>query len=71
MWFSTDTNDLFVSLNGTVIDIANTMHLLGVSIDEDLNFHVHVKGAVRKVSRKLQVMKRYKHLIPFHAKKRL
>ena len=43
-----------VSLNGTVIDIANTMRLLGVSIDKDLNFNVHVKETVRKVSRKLQ-----------------
>ena len=60
-----------VSLNGTVIDIANTMRLLGVSIDKDLNFNVHVKETIRKVSRKLQVLKRYKHLIPTHAKKRL
>ena len=71
MWFGTDTNDLSVSLNGTVIDIANTMQHLGVSIDKDLNFNFHVKETVRKVSRKLQVLKRYKHLIPTHAKKRL
>ena len=57
----------------TVIDIANTMQLLGVSIDKDLNFNVHVKENVRKFSRKLQVLKRYKHLDhPYtHAKKRL
>ena len=70
-WFGTDTNDLSNSLNDTVIDIAYTMQLLGVSIDKDLNFNVHVKKAVRKVSGKLQVLKRYKHLIPTHAKKRL
>ena len=44
---------------------------LGVSIDIDLNFNVHVKKTVRKVSRKLQVLKHYKHLIPTHNKKRL
>ena len=72
MWFGTDTNDLSVSLNGTVIDIfANTTQLLGVSIDKDLNFNFHIKETVRRVSRKLQVLKRYKHLIPTHAKKRL
>ena len=70
-WFGTDTNDLSNSLNDTVIDIAYTMQLLGVSIDKDLNFNVHVKKTVRKVSGKLQVLKRYKHLIPIHAKKRL
>ena len=40
MLFGIDTNDLSVSLNGTVIDIANTMRLLGVGIDKDLNFNV-------------------------------
>ena len=70
-WFGTDTNDLSNSRNDTVIDIAYTMQLLGVSIDKDLNFNVHVKKTVRKVSGKLQVLKRYKHLIPTHAKKRL
>ena len=71
MLFGTDTNDLSVSLNGTVIDIANTMRLLGVGIDKDLNFNDHVKEIVRKVSRKLQVLKCYKHLMHTHAKKRL
>ena len=47
------------------------MQLLGASIDRDLNFNVHVKETVRKVSRKLQVLKRYKHFIPTYAKKRL
>ena len=71
MWFGTNANDLSVSLNGIVIDTANTMQLLGVSIDRDLNFNVHVKETVRKVSRKLQVLKRYKHFITTYAKKRL
>jgi len=71
MWFGTDTNDLSISLNGTVIDIANAMRLLGVGIDKDLNFNGHVKETIRKVSRKLQVLKRYKHLLPTNAKKRL
>ena len=58
MWFGTNANELPVSLNGIVIDIPNTMQLLGVSIDRDVNFDVHVKETVRKVSRKLQVLKR-------------
>ena len=71
MWFGTNANDLSVSLNGIIIDAANTMQLLGVSIDRDLNFNVHVKETIRKVSCKLQVLKRYKHFIPIYAKKRL
>ena len=58
-WFGTHANDLPFSLNGITIDIANTMQLLGVSVDRDLNFNVHVKETVRKVSRKLQVLKRF------------
>ena len=71
MWFGTNANDLSVSLNGIIIDAVNTMQLLGVSIDRDLNFNVHVKETIRKVSCKLQVLKRYKHFIPIYAKKRL
>ena len=48
MRFGTDTNDLSVSLNSTVIDIFNTMELLGVSIDKELNFNVHVKESRKK-----------------------
>ena len=70
-WFGTHANDLPFSLNGITIDIANTMQLLGVGVDRDLNFNVHVKETVKKVSRKLQVLKRYKHFIPTHAKKKL
>ena len=63
-WEPTLMISLFHLMACTVIDIANTMQLLGVSIDKDLNFNVYVKENVRKVSRKLQVLKRYKHLIP-------
>ena len=56
--FGTDSNDLSVSLNGTLIDSANTMQLLGVSIDENLNF-IHAKDTVRKISPKLRVLKCY------------
>ena len=55
MWFGTDTDDLSVSLNGIVTFIAITMLLLGVSIDKDLNFNVHVKDqfSVAKIFEKI------------------
>ena len=56
-WFGTDTNDLSVSLNGTVFEIANTMQLLGISIDKDLNFNVHVKETVRMAASCKTVLK--------------
>ena len=56
--FGTDSNDLSVSLNGTLIDSTNTMQLLGVSIDENLHF-THAKDLVGKISPKLRVLKCY------------
>ena len=56
--FGTDSNDLSVSLNGTLIDIANTIQLLGVSINKDLNF-IHAKETVGKIRPKLRVLKCY------------
>lgn len=50
--FRTDSNDLSVSLNGTLINIANTIQLLGVSINKDLNF-IHAKETVGKIRPKL------------------
>ena len=56
--FGTDSNDLSVSLNGTLIDSANTIQLLGVSINKDLNF-IHTKETVGKIRPKLRVLKCY------------
>ena len=47
------------------------MKLLGIAIDNALNFRERVSGLVRKVSNQLQVFKRHKRLIPTGAKKRL
>ena len=52
-WFGTNANDLSVSLNGIIIDAANTMQLLGVSIDRDLkrkSQHLsHIQRQVKKI----------------------
>ena len=44
------------------------MHLLGVSIDDNLNFNDHITNITRKVSNQLQVLKRHKNLIPVSVK---
>ena len=56
--FRTDSSDLSVSLNGTLINIPNTIQLLGVSINKDLNF-IHAKETVGKIRPKLRVLKCY------------
>ena len=53
------------------IDIVDKMRLLGVSIDNSLTFHTHVREIVQKDSSMLQILKQFKHLIPMHATERL
>ena len=50
------------------ISISNSIKLLGVTIDNKLNFNEHIADIIRKVSNQLQVMKRHKRLIPEKAK---
>ena len=50
------------------ISISTSIKLLGVTIDNKLNFNEHIADIIRKVSNQLQVMKRHKRLIPEKAK---
>ena len=61
-------NDLPFKLGDNTISCCNNMHLLGVSIDDNLNFNDHITNITRKVSNQLQVLKRHKKLIPVSAK---
>ena len=49
----------------------NCIKLLGVTIDNSLNFHEHIAGLCRKISRQISVFNRFKRLIPFDAKLKL
>ena len=54
-----------------LLKFSSSMKLLGITIDNALNFREHVSGLIRKVSNQLQVLKRHKRLIPTGAKKHL
>ena len=49
----------------------NCIKLLGVTIDNKLNFHEHIAGLCRKISRRISVFNRFKRLIPLDAKLKL
>ena len=49
----------------------NHIKLLGLTIDEKLNFHDHIAVLCRKISRQITVFNRFKRLIPLVAKLRL
>ena len=46
----------------------NYIKLLDVTIDKKLNFHKHIAGLCRKISRQISVFNRFKCLIPLDAK---
>ena len=45
--------------------------LLGVNIDSKLSFDKHISSICSKVNKQLSVVKRFKHLIGDHIKRRL
>ena len=49
----------------------NHIKLLGLTIDDNLNFHDHIAGLCRKISRQISVSNRFKRLIPFDTKLQL
>ena len=71
MWVGSNSEDLPLQLRNRNLQLSSSMKLLGIAIDNALNFREHVSGLVRKVSNQLQVLKRHKRLIPTGAKKRL
>ena len=71
MWVGSNSEDLPLQLKNRNLQLSSSMKLLGITIDNALNFHEHVSGLVRKVNNQLQVLKRHKRLIPTGAKKRL
>ena len=71
MWVGSNSEDLPLQLKNRNLQLSSSMKLLGITIDNAVNFHEHVSGLVRKVSNQLQVLKRHKRLIPTGAKKRL
>ena len=63
--------DLKFRVDGQELQQENHIKLLGLTIDEKLNFHDHIAGLCRKISRQISVFNRFKRLIPLDAKVRL
>ena len=69
IWVGSNSEDLPLQLGNRNLQLSSSMKLLGITIDNALNFHGHVSELVCKVSIQLQVLKRHKCLIPTGAKK--
>ena len=60
-----------IRINNEEIKTAETLKLLGVTIDSRLNFSEHVKSACQKTSQRIAVLMRLRNLIPIKAKLQL
>ena len=58
-------------LGSNIISLVRSIKLLGVTIDNDLNFNEHVTDIVRRVSNQIQVMEWNKKLIKTDTKTNL
>ena len=54
---------------GSTIESSGSLKLLGVTIDDQLNFNIHIKYEIcKKVSQRVGIMMRLQKLIPTNAK---
>ena len=65
---NTNMESMDVSIDGQMIKTTDQMRLLGVDIDEKMNFSVHISEMCKKVSRKVGVLMRLRNMIPESAK---
>ena len=63
---SQQNKDIF--LNGKVVKNNDQIELLGVKVDDNLNFSNHISELCKKASRKVGVLTRLRNLIPCSAK---
>jgi hypothetical protein len=59
------------SVLGLLLQQTSSVKLLGVTLDNKLNFHDHIANLGRKVGQQVAVLNRLKRLIPFESKIRL
>jgi len=57
-----------LNLQGNTIESSDCLKLLGVTIDEQLNFDTHINELCKKASQRVGVMLRLKKVIPTNAK---
>ena len=50
--------DISVSIDGNIIDASNSVKLLGIKIDKNLDFNEHVSSVCKKVNLKLHALAR-------------
>ena len=68
IYVETDNDNQDISVDGHAIERMGEIKLLGVQIDEKLNFTSHISELCTKTSQKVGVLVRLRNLIPCNAK---
>ena len=68
IYVETDNDNQDISVDGHAIERMGEIKLLGVQIDEKLNFTSHISELCTKASQKVGVLVRLRNLIPCNAK---
>ena len=63
-----EITNLSMSIQGSEIESTEKLSLLGVTIDNKLNFNHHINNVCKKASQRIGVLMRLKILIPTEAK---
>ena len=63
-----EITNLSMSIQGSEIESTEKLSLLGVTIDNKLNFNHHINNVCKKASQRIGVLMRLKNLIPTEAK---
>ena len=73
MLLSRDKGDACIKLtiDGEPIISSSDLKLLGVTIDDKINFSIHISNVCKKASEKVSVIVRMRNMIPFQAKLQL
>ena len=66
-----EITNLSMSIQGSEIESTEKLSLLGVTIDNKLNFNHHINNVCKKASQRIGVLMRLKNLIPTEAKLQL
>ena len=61
-------SDIPLHFQGNTIESSGSLKLSGVTIDEQLNFNIHINEICKRASQRVGVMMRLKKLIPTNAK---
>ena len=60
-----------LTIDGESIKSSSDLKLLGVTIDDKLNFSIHISNVCNKATKKVSVLVRMRNMIPFQAKLQL